>query len=210
MAIIFAVLINTIGKRFGNFVKSLLYFPCLLAGVVVGFAWRLILNYQDGLLNFTLRALGLDFMAQNWLGEMNLIIPVISIVTVWFASGYYTVIYYAGLMNISPEYYEVCAVEGATAFQKFRYVTIPLLAPSITINVVLSTMGVLGSYDLPNSLSSGGGPGYYGTTLPMYIYRLIYANRQSGRALAVAVVMAVIAFTIAFIELKVLLKKEDH
>ena len=207
-AIVFAVLINNIGKKFGNFVKSMLYFPCLLAGVVVGFAWRMILNYQSGLINVTLRGLGLDFLAQNWLGEMSLIIPVISMVTVWFATGYYTVIYYAGLMNISPEYYEVCAVEGATGFQKFRYVTLPLLAPSITINVVLSTMGVLGSYDLPNSLSSGGGPGYYGTTLPMYIYRLIYANRQSGRALAVAVVMAILAFVIAFVELKVLLKKE--
>ncbi len=210
LAIIMAVLINNVGKKFGNFVKSLLYFPCLLAGVVVGFAWRLILNYQKGMLNVALQALGLDFLAQNWLGEMSLIIPVISIVTVWFATGYYTVIYYAGLMNISPEYYEVGDIEGASAFQKFRYVTLPLLAPSITINVVLSTMGVLGSYDLPNALSSGGGPGYYGTTLPMYIYRLIYANRQSGRALAVAVVMAVLAFTIAFIELKVLLKKEEN
>lgn len=207
-AIIFAALIGNIGQRFGNFVKSLLYFPCLLAGVVVGFVWRMILNYQKGLVNFSFHSLGLDFLTKNWLGDMSLVIPVISLVIVWFATGYYTVIYYAGLMNISPEYYEVGDVEGANSIQKFRYVTLPFLAPSITINVVLSTMGVLGAYDLPIALTSGGGPGYYGTTLPMMIVRFVYERMQSGRALAVAVVMAIIAVIFAFIELKVLLKRE--
>lgn len=210
LAIIFAVLINNVGRRFGNFVKSLLYFPCLLAGVVVGFVWRLILNYQDGLLNATLRAIGLDSLASNWLGESYLVIPVVSLVIVWFATGYYTVIYYAGLMNISPEYYEVCEIEGANGWQQFRYVTIPLLAPSITINVVLSTMGVLGSYDLPNALTAGGGPGYYGTTIAMLVFRTVYEKFQYGRALAVAVVMVFIAVILAYYELKLLLKREVH
>lgn len=209
-AIIYATLIGNVGRKFGNFVKSLLYFPCLLAGVVVGFVWKLILNYQKGLINFSLRGLGLDILAQNWLGESILIIPVISLVIVWFATGYYTVIYYAGLMSIPPEYYEVGEVEGASAFQKFRYVTLPFLAPAITINVVLSTMGVFGAYDLPNSLTGGGGPGYFGTTLPMLIVRFVYERQQTGRALAVAVVLAFIAIIFAYLELKVLLKREVH
>lgn len=209
-AIILSVLIYNVGDRFGNAVKSLFYFPCLLAQVVIGFVWRMILNYQKGLANGILRSLGLDGLAMNWLGEPGLIIPVISLVIVWFATGYYTVIYFAGLMNISPEYYEVSDVEGANSFQKFFYITLPLLAPSITINTVLSTMGVLAAYDLPNALSAGGGPGYYGTTIAMYIVRLVYERRMQGRALAVAVVMALIAVALAFLELKILLKREEQ
>lgn len=208
LAIIFAIMINNVGRKFGNFVKSLIYFPCLLAGVVVGFVWRMILNYHDGLLNVILRAVGLDSLAANWLGESHLVIPVVSLIIVWFATGYYTVIYYAGLMNISPEYYEVCEIEGANDWQQFYYVTIPLLAPSITINVVLSTMGVLGAYDLPNALTAGGGPGYYGTTISMLIFRTVYEKFQYGKALAIAVVMVFIAVVLAYYELKLLLKRE--
>jgi raffinose/stachyose/melibiose transport system permease protein len=210
VAVFLAVRIADMGARFGSFIKSLLYFPCLLAQVVVGFVWRMILNYQKGLVNVTFRSLGLDFLAQNWLGEANLVIPIISLVIVWFATGYYTIIYYAGLMSISPSYYEVATLEGANGRQRFRYVTLPLLAPAITINVVLSTMGVLGAYDLPTSLSSGGGPGYHGTTLAILVIRYVYETFQMGKALSVAVVMAIIAVTFAYIELKILVKREQH
>jgi len=210
LAIFLAVRIVDMGMAFGNFIKSLIYFPCLLAQVVVGFVWRMLLNYQKGLVNVSLRGLGLDFLARNWLGDQTMVIPVISLVIVWFATGYYTIIYYAGLMGISPEYYEVATLEGANRGQRFRFVTLPLLAPAITINVVLSTMGVLGAYDLPTSLSSGGGPGYHGTTLAILVIRHLFLNYQQGKALAVAVVMCVIAVVLAYFELKVLVKREEH
>ncbi len=210
VAVFLAVHIANMGAGFGTFIKSLLYFPCLLAQVVVGFVWRMILNYHKGLANVTFRSLGLDFLAKNWLGEMQLIIPVISLVIVWFATGYYTIIYYAGLMAISPEYYEVATLEGANGRQKFRFVTLPLLAPAITINVVLSTMGVLAAYDLPTSLSSGGGPGYHGTTFAILVIRYVYETYQMGKALSVAVIMAFIAIVLAYIELKLLIRREVH
>jgi ABC-type sugar transport system permease subunit len=210
VAVFLAVLIVDMGEGFGNFIKSLIYFPCLLARVVVGFVWRMILNYQRGLVNVTFRNLGLDFLAVNWLGEKDLVIPIMGLVIVWFATGYYTIIYYAGLMAISPDYYEVATLEGANARQKFRYVTLPLLAPAITINVVLSTMGVLAAYDLPTSLSSGGGPGYHGTTLAILVIRYIYESYQTGKALSVAVVMALIAVVLAYFELKLLVRREVH
>jgi ABC-type sugar transport system permease subunit len=210
VAVFLAVLIVDMGSKFGTFIKSLLYFPCLLAPIVIGFVWRMILNYQRGLVNVTFRALGLEALALNWLGEPALIIPLMSLVIVWFATGYYTIIYYAGLMAISPEYYEVATIEGASGVQKFRFVTLPLLAPAITINVVLSTMGVLGAYDLPTALSSQGGPGYYGTTLALLVIRYVYENFQMGKALAVATVMSVIAIVLSYFELKLLLKREVH
>lgn len=210
IAIFLAVRIVDMGMAFGSFVKSLLYFPCLLAQVVVGFVWRMLLNYQKGLVNISFRNIGLEFLARNWLGEQVLVIPVISLVIVWFATGYYTIIYYAGLMGISPEYYEVARLEGANRRQKFQFVTLPLLAPAITINVVLSTMGVLGAYDLPTSLSAGGGPGYHGTTLAILVIRHLFVNYQQGKALSVAVIMCIIAVVLAYFELKLLVKREVH
>ncbi len=210
VAVFLAVRIVDTGTLFGNFMKALLYFPCLLAPIIVGFVWRMILNYQRGVINLSLRGLGLDVLALNWLGVPGLVIPIMSLVIVWFATGYYTIIYYAGLMAISPEYYEVATIEGASGPQKFRFVTLPLLAPAITINVVLSTMGVLGAFDLPTSISSGGGPGYYGTTLALLVIRYVYDSYQEGKALSVAVVMALIAIVFAYIELKLLVRREVH
>ena len=208
VAVFLAVRIVDTGALFGNFMKALLYFPCLLAPIIVGFVWRMILNYQKGIINVSLRSLGLDVLALNWLGEPHLVIPIMSLVIVWFATGYYTIIYYAGLMAISPEYYEVATLEGASGTQKFRFVTLPLLAPAITINVVLSTMGVLGAFDLPTTISSGGGPGYYGTTIALLVIRYVYDTFQEGKALSVAVVMSLIAIIFAYLELKLLVRRE--
>ena len=83
-----------------------------------------------------------------------------------------------------------------------------MLAPSITINVVLTTMAIIGSFDLPYTLTNGGGPGQYGTVIPIWIYRLYFNNMQYGKALALAVILAVIAMIVAVIELKILLKRE--
>jgi raffinose/stachyose/melibiose transport system permease protein len=112
-----------------------------------------------------------------------------------------------------PNRSSACAgsmTEGASGPQKFRYVTLPLLAPAITINVVLSTMGVLGAYDLPTTLSSGGGPAYYGTTMAILVIRYVYESYQKGKALSVAVVMSLIAIVLSYIELKLLVKREVH
>lgn len=209
LAIALAILIANVGKVLGNTIKSILYFPCLLAMAVVGFVWRIIFNYNNGIINRLLIMLGMSKDAvPEWLGDPNLIMVSTSIAIIWYALGYYIVIYYAGLMSISPDLYEVSSIEGATKWQEFRKVTLPMLAPSITINVVLTTMAIIGSFDLPYTLTNGGGPGQYGTVIPIWIYRLYFNNMQYGKALALAVILAVIAMIVAVIELKILLKRE--
>lgn len=209
LAIALAILIANVGKVLGNTIKSILYFPCLLAMAVVGFVWRIIFNYNNGIINRLLMMLGMSKDAvPEWLGDPNIIMISTSIAIIWYALGYYIVIYYAGLMSISPDLYEVSSIEGATKWQEFRKVTLPMLAPSITINVVLTTMAIIGSFDLPYTLTNGGGPGQYGTVIPIWIYRLYFNNMQYGKALALAVILALIAMVVAVIELKILLKRE--
>jgi len=209
LAIILAALIVRVSARFGNFVKSLLFFPCLLSMVVVGFIWRLIYNYNSGLINVTANKLGLEFLIQEWLGDKALILPSVGVSIIWFALGYYLIIYYAGFMAIPVELYEAADVEGASPVKQFFKVTLPMLAPSITINVVLSTVAILAAFDLPYVLTAGGGPGYYGSTLAIEIYRYAYNSIQQGKAFALSVILAFISIVIALIELRLFLKREE-
>jgi multiple sugar transport system permease protein len=209
LAIFISVLIVRVSRELGNFVKSILYFPCLLAMVVVGFIWRILFNYTHGIINKALMLIGIPESAvPEWLGDPKMIILSIGITIIWYALGYYVVIYYAGLMAIPIELYEVSNIEGANKWQEFLYVTLPLLAPSITINVVLTSMAIIGSFDLPYTLTNGGGPGKYGTTLPVWIYQTYFHDYQYGKALAQAVMLTGVAIVIAVIELKILLKRE--
>jgi len=209
LAILVSVLIVQVGRKLGNFVKSVLYFPCLLAMVVVGFIWRILFNYTHGMINKALMFLGVpENLVPEWLGDPKMIIYSIGITIIWYALGYYVVIYYAGLMSIPVELYEVSNIEGANKWQEFLYVTLPLLAPSITINVVLTSMAIIGSFDLPYTLTNGGGPGKFGTTLPVWIYQTYFHDYLYGKAIAQAAMLTGIAVIIATIELKILLKRE--
>jgi ABC-type sugar transport system permease subunit len=209
LALLLSVMLVKVGGNFSNIAKSILYFPCLLSGVIVGFIWRLIYDSRKGLLNQTLRFLGLEVLAKDWLGDIPLVLPSVGLTIIWFALGYYIVIYYAGLVSIPTDLYEASTVEGANSWQEFWSITLPLLAPSITINVVLTTISILSTFDLPFTLTAGGGPGYYGTTISIMIYTTAYEYMQSGKAFAFATVLAIIAMAIALAELKILLKREE-
>ncbi len=208
LAIVIAALIVNVKNKIGNFYKSVLFFPNLLSMTVVGFIWKLMYDYNNGLINTVFRKLKLDFLVQDWIGAKNLVIPSVAASIIWFALGYFLIIYIAGMMSIPIQLYEAADVEGATRAQKFFNVTLPLLAPSITINVVLSTMGIIATFDLPFVLT-GGGPGFLSETLALKVYHYAFTNFQQGPALALAVILGIIAILIAFLELKILLKRED-
>jgi len=111
-------------------------------------------------------------------------------------------------MTIPKELYEASEVAGANAVQKFFHITVPLLAQSITINVVLSTIGIISCFDLPFVLTEGG-PGYLSETIALKVYHYAFASQQHGYSLALAIMLAVLAIVIALLELKLLLKRED-
>lgn len=209
MAVVFSVLIMQTSQKYGAFIKSILYFPCLIAMAVVGYMWKIMYSYKNGLINMFLGAIGFEKVPQ-WLGDIKMIMPSTAIAIIWYALGYYIVIYYAGLMAIPTELYEASSVEGSNRWQDFRFITFPLLAPSITINVILTTMAIIGSFDLPYTLTSGGGPGRFGTTIPLWIYRLYFTDYQFGQSIALSVLLMVVAMVVALIELKVLTAREEE
>ena len=131
-----------------------------------------------------------------------------SFTIIWFAVGYYLLIYLAGLNTVPVELYESAEVEGVTRTQKLFRITIPLIAPSVTINIVLSTIGIITLFDLPFVLTRGG-PGYLSETLALHVYFYAFVQLQTTYALALAVLLGMFAILITSIQLRLLRRREE-
>ena len=207
IAIILAVIIINVGK-FKEVYKSVIFFPNVLSMGVMGYIWAMLYNADGGAFNLILEKIGLGSLALDWLGNDATVLPAISLTIIWFASGYYFVIYMAGLLSIPTELYESADIDGAKTLSKFKNITIPMLAPSITINVVLSTVGILSFFDLPFVMTRGG-PGYSSSTIALQIYTYTYPSMQPANGVALSVILCLINILVTFILLKFLRRGEE-
>ena len=142
----------------------------------------------------------------NWLGSFGSAMLVLILVNVWQYAGMTMVIYLAGLQSIPTELYEAGKMDGASGISAFRYITIPLLGPSIRINVITNIIGSLSVFDIVMSLT-GGGPGYQTETLSIYIMRMCYGSK-TGYSTAVAVIMFFIILIPVLAALRLTREKE--
>jgi ABC-type sugar transport system permease subunit len=202
-----ALAVNRCGKKLGNLFKTILFFPNVLALAVVGYVWKMLYDTNMGVINRFLRGIGLAAVAKDWLGLNATVLPSISLTIIWQAVGYYMVIYLAGLMAIPGELYEAADMDGASPWQVFKSIIFPMMAPSLTINMVLSTIGILSCFDLPYTMTKGG-PGFASTTLALQIYNYNYKYMQPAQGMAMSVIMGLINVTIALILLTILKKRE--
>jgi multiple sugar transport system permease protein len=150
----------------------------------------------------------LKVLVQDWLGQVNTVLPAMSVTIIWFAMGYYLLIYLAGLNTVPVEIYESAEVEGVSAWQKLFRITIPLIAPSITINAVLSTIGIITLFDLPYVLTRGG-PGFKSQTIAMHVYAYAFQQLRTSYALALAVILGIFAILVTSIQLGFLRRREE-
>jgi ABC-type sugar transport system permease subunit len=206
VALLLAVGVYNAGKT-GNLYKAMLFFPNLLSMTVIGMIWNIIYGYK-GLLNQFLKAVGLKSLVQDWLGQVNTVLPATSITIIWLAVGYYLLIYLAGLNTVPVEIYESAEVEGVSARQKLLRITIPLIAPSITINAVLSTIGIITLFDLPFVLTQGG-PGFKSQTIAMQVYAYAFQQLRTSYALALAVILGGFAILISSLQLRFFRRREE-
>lgn len=182
--------------RGNNILRTLYYLPCVLSIVVVGVLFTAIMDY-DGMLNNILRAVGLDFIATNWLGKYGTAMASVISIESWMWSGFCMFIFIAGLQAIPQSFYESAAIDGASTWQKFRHITLPLLVPSFTVVITLNITGGMKVFDIVYVLTNGG-PGFDTQVLNTYTYRA-FGLGLLGEAAASAVVLAIIVVIIAFI-----------
>lgn len=192
LAIIIAVLLNRKSKA-ANFVKAITFLPAVLSIMVVGYLFQYIMTSADGgLLNMIIEFFGGESV--NWLGDEKIALYSVLITQVWQWTGYSMVIYIANLKSIDGALYEAADIDGATGIQKFFRVTLPLLYPSVSFNVLMSLIGGMKMFDAVFVMTKGG-PGYATETI---MTTLIREGFNSGRT-AYACAFAVIFFVIVFI-----------
>lgn len=205
-AIVLAILVDKV-RWFKNLFRSVFYFPTLLSGVVMGFVWAMILNYNFGVFNQMLEAVGLGSWMVDWLGSPKYAMLAIVLSTVWKGAGYYMIIYLAGLQGIPAELNEAASIDGAGGWQQFRHITFPLLAGSLTVCMVLSMISALKIFD-QIAVMTDGGPGFETETLTYIIYKVGFGELRQGFGTALAMVLFLLILLVTLIQVKFLRKRE--
>lgn len=183
-----------------RWLRAAYYVPVITSMVVAGLVWRWLYE-QDGLLNYVLTRVGVLARPIPWLGQPDLALYAVMFVTLWKGLGYYMVIYLAGLQGISPEFEEAAITDGASRWQVFRHLTLPLLRPSILLASTISAIAALKVFE-EVYVMTGGGPMFRTYTMFFYIFDKGFQQLDLGYAAALAVVLAVATLALSAINFR--------
>ena len=190
-------------------VLRLVFFaPAVVSPVMVAVLWKYIYNPENGAgLNGLLGAVGLGALRRDWLGDPSLVLWSVAAMVVWQYAGYSMVVFLAGLQGVPAELHEAARIDGAGCWQRFRHVTWPLLAPALTVNVMLSTIGGLKLFDQVYAATNGG-PGTASETLSTVLYKEAFVYGKFGYSTAVALVLALFVAAVSLLQLHALRARE--
>jgi len=178
---------NHLGGRFGATARTILFIPQVIPLVAAGIAWSWMLA-SDGVVNQALSLLGLGSITRGWLGDFDFALPAVGLIGAWVLLGLCTMLLVTGIARIDPSLYEAARIDGASAWDEFRWITLPGLRQEIGVCVTVTVIAALASFDIVY-IATGGGPGIQTTVPGLEIYRLAFAHRQVGLASALAVVL---------------------
>ncbi len=198
MALFFAVILNRDMKMRGFF-RSALYLPSIISTVVVGMVFIWLFNSQLGLINYTLNFLGLSSI--EWSNSPRFAMVMIIIGTLWSRIGYNMVIYLAALQEIPKEHYESAKIDGANTWQRFRFITIPMLRVTHLFVFITCVIHSFRSFDLIYVMTKGG-PLNATKTMAVYIYETAFHSNYYGRASAGGIVLFLILLLFTIIRIK--------
>ncbi len=200
-----ALLLNTKVKFRGLF-RTVFFLPYMISPIIIGYLFTAIYHPANGLLNGALRLVGLKFMAVDWLNDPRYALLSTIFVDVWRTAGFSMVIYLAGLQMIPTELFESASLDGARYPQTFRYITFPLIAPSLTINLTLSLIGTMKVFVMILVLTNGG-PGYATEVINTYVMTS-FSLGLYGQGTAANMLLTLLIVLIGFPVLLLLRKRE--
>ncbi len=183
----------TVGKMV---LRALLLLPLMCTNIIIGLMWRMLFNFDFGMMNYLLSTIGVRPVA--WLSEVQTALFSLVAVDVWNTTCFVALILLAGLQTQSAEIHESAQIDGASALQRFRYVTLPLLRPSLMVALLWRTIDTFRIFDVVFSLTAGG-PAQTTETISLYIYRNGFQQFDLGYTAALSMIMIVILFTFALL-----------
>lgn len=199
IALLLALALNYRSKV-TNFFRSVFFFPYLSSLVAVAVAWNMLFQPEMGPINGILRSIGIH-NPPGWTVSLTWAMPAIILVGIWRSMGYYMVIYLAGFQGIPRQLYEAATVDGATGWQKFWKITLPMLTPTTFFVTIMLTINSFKVFD-QISVMTQGGPGRATSVLVYYIYDQAFLNFKMGYASAAALVLFLLVLTITIIQFK--------
>lgn len=201
LSLLLAVVLNR-QLRGRHIFRTILFLPVVLSFVAIGLLWTLFLNFDYGVLNAILNALGLKSVRQDWLGSAETALGAVIFVDIWKWTGFHLVIYLAGLQSIPRDLYEAALLDGANAFQRFWRITVPLLQPFTAINVLLASLGGFSVFDLIYVMTQGGP--FKATNVAMVeVYLQAFQFNRLGYAGAMSVVLLGLVATMSVLIIRI-------
>jgi ABC-type sugar transport system permease subunit len=201
LGLLIANALNRGVTRFRTAFRVGYYLPVITSIVAIAVVWRFLLNPDVGLVNMLLGAVGINGPA--WLADPILAMPAIIAMAIWRNLGFAMVVFLAGLQAIPASLYEAASIDGAGRWQAFRFVTIPMLKPTILFMTVITTIGYLQLFEEPFVMTDGG-PLDKTLSVTMYMYQQGFKFFHQGYASAIAYVLFVIVAIVAFLQFKFL------
>ncbi|MEV5885349.1 sugar ABC transporter permease [Streptomyces sp. NPDC052020] len=207
-ALAMAVLLNQ--KLRGRALYRTLFFaPYVLSEVITGVLFSMIFAPDDGLADKVLGAVGLDGLGGLWFADQDHVLPTLFLVMTWKYFGFHMMLYLAGLQGIPAELHEAARIDGASPWQRFRHITLPLLGPTIRISVFLSVIGAIQLFDLVWVITQGG-PDHHSETMAVTMFQYGFKRFEIGYASAISIGMFLISLVFALVYQRSVLRRDTE
>ncbi|MFF8395411.1 carbohydrate ABC transporter permease [Streptomyces sp. NPDC016172] len=205
-ALAMAVLLNQ--RMRGRAVYRMLFFaPYVLSEAITGILFGMIFAPDDGFADQVLGRVGLEGLGGEWFADPSTVMATVFLVMTWKYFGFHMMLYLAGLQAVPRELTEAALIDGASAWQRFRNVTLPLLAPTLRISVFLAVIGSIQLFDLV-WVTTAGGPDHHSETMAVTMFQYGFKRYQVGYASAISVVMFGISLVFALAYQRFVLRRD--
>ena len=190
-----------------NVARAVIYMQAMVASLIMGYMYYFILQYDGGALNDIMQMLGLE--AVDWLSNGRRAVILITLINSVQFVGVSMILYLAGLQGISTSYYEAAELDGAGFWQKFCYITWPLLIPAVTSSVMLNLIGGLKLFDIIQSLTAGG-PGFASHSLATLVSYTYFRGQNAGYSATIGIFSFILIMIVSIVLMKYFSKKEGN
>ncbi len=207
LALVLTALLARKNLKGRNVFRAAFFLPYIMPMVVVGVVWRWIYNPVFGLLNGTLRAIGLGALTRPWLGDFSLAQPAVGVIAIWAQFGFCLALFMAGVQKIDEALYDAAKVDGASEFDQLIYVTIPGIRDELLVALVSTLIAALRAFDLV-FVTTRGGPGNETMVTTLYLFQNAFQLNRMGYASAIAVIQTLFILAISYAMLRFLSSRQ--
>src|SRR5690606_1487416 len=191
--------------------RIVFFFPNIMSVVVIGILWTFIYNPSLGLVNSGLEFLGLEKWAKPWLGDEKWALPSIVLPAVWAGIGLFMLMLMGGIANISKSYYEAARIDGASEWQQFWKITLPLVWPQVKVSILYIVITTLNGSFILVQVMTGGGPNNSTHVMGSYLYQQAFKQYNFGYGATIGVMILVLSLiTVLFLQFLMRREKVEY